>query len=240
MTALSLRRSIAPIFAILFLVMSAVSRAATLEVTSLAASGAGSLSEAITTANASTGVADTIIFSVTGTISLGSELLPEISDDLSIEGPGETLLTIDGGGVASAGRVFRAVDCGSANFAFSGMTITNSPAGIFEGACDVDVVIENVTASDNIGANADLLVFQDGAVLTMTACTVADNSINLEGSVIFISDSDGSLITGSAFSDNYTEANASAVTFSHSGGRIESSSFLRNSAQYAAGAIQAI
>lgn len=54
-----------------------------------------SLREAITAANASTPVADTITFSVSGTITLVGSGLPAISDDLTIDGTGQTI-TIDG------------------------------------------------------------------------------------------------------------------------------------------------
>ena len=61
-----------------------------------------SLREAINYANAHPG-ADTITFAVTGTIALGSEL-PALGDSVTIDGPGEDLLTISGvGGRALAG-----------------------------------------------------------------------------------------------------------------------------------------
>jgi len=68
---------------------------ATLTVTSLADAGPGTLREAITLANASVGVADTIVFSVDGTITLASRL-PDIDDDLTIDGSGAAV-TVSGG-----------------------------------------------------------------------------------------------------------------------------------------------
>ncbi len=61
-------------------------------------SGAGTLREKITLANASPGVPDTITFNIPsfdGAITLASSL-PSISDNLEIQGPGAGLLTIDG------------------------------------------------------------------------------------------------------------------------------------------------
>ncbi|MCA8936032.1 MAG: hypothetical protein KDB68_07485, partial [Planctomycetes bacterium] len=55
-------------------------------------SGTGSLRDAITQANATTG-ADTIQFGVTGTITLTSAL-PVISENITIDGPGRAALTI--------------------------------------------------------------------------------------------------------------------------------------------------
>src|SRR5210317_584127 len=71
--------------------------AATIEVTSLADDGAvGTLREAITTANLTAGD-DVITFAsgLSGTITLTSAL-PTISDNLTVTGPGESDLTIDG------------------------------------------------------------------------------------------------------------------------------------------------
>lgn len=67
---------------------------ATILVTNTNDSGVGSLRDAITQANASAG-ADTITFSVTGTI-VRSSTLPSIADNLTIDGPGAPSLTISG------------------------------------------------------------------------------------------------------------------------------------------------
>lgn len=67
---------------------------ATLTVTSLADDGPGSLRQAVRTANASSGVADTIVFGVNGTITLASRL-PDIDDDLTIDGTG-AVVTLSG------------------------------------------------------------------------------------------------------------------------------------------------
>ena len=66
--------------------------AATFSVTNLNDSGAGSLRDAINQANGAAG-ADTINFTVTGTITLTSGALT-ISDDVTISGPGAASLTV--------------------------------------------------------------------------------------------------------------------------------------------------
>ena len=65
---------------------------ATYTVTNINDSGAGSFRQAILDANANSG-ADFIDFSVTGTIALSTDF-PDISDDLTISGPGVGDLSI--------------------------------------------------------------------------------------------------------------------------------------------------
>ena len=79
------------------LALSPTAFAATFQVTNTADSGAGSLRDAITQANASAG-ADTITFapSVSGTITLTTGSL-HITDAIDIQGPGADVLTIAGG-----------------------------------------------------------------------------------------------------------------------------------------------
>ena len=71
-----------------------VARAASFTVINTLDSGTGSLRQAILDANATSG-ADTITFSVSGTISLASAL-PAISEDLTIDATGQNV-TISGG-----------------------------------------------------------------------------------------------------------------------------------------------
>src|SRR5579885_3343258 len=67
---------------------------APLVVSTTADSGAGSLRQAITTANAAGSAADdTITFSVTGAIQLASPL-PALASSMNIQGPGVSSLTI--------------------------------------------------------------------------------------------------------------------------------------------------
>jgi hypothetical protein len=80
-----------------------------LTVTTLSDSGAGSLRDAITTANGR-GSADIVFqLDLTGTITLASAL-PNITGDLNIEGPGANLITVSG---ANAYPVFTIPSTGS-------------------------------------------------------------------------------------------------------------------------------
>src|SRR5215470_11221061 len=93
-------------------------------VTTLADGGAGSLRDAVARANAQAG-ADVIVFQegLTGTIALtGGQL--DLTDDLTINGPGADKLTVSGG---NASRVFP-VEAGE-TVSLSGLTIIGGKAG---------------------------------------------------------------------------------------------------------------
>jgi hypothetical protein len=94
--------------------------AETFTVTSKNDSGPGSLRQAILDANANPG-ADTITFSITGTITLSSGQL-SITDALTIVGPGSGRLVIDGN---YASRVF---DVESTTVSISGLTVRDGVA----------------------------------------------------------------------------------------------------------------
>src|SRR5437764_3921900 len=92
-------------------------------VTVLTDSGTGSLRDAITQANANPG-ADIINFQagLTGTVSLTSPL-PTVSDSLTINGPGATLLTVRANPGATGIRVFTVNGPGVLDVTFRGLTI---------------------------------------------------------------------------------------------------------------------
>ena len=99
----------------------------TFTVVNLLDSGAGSLRAAVAAANASPG-ADAVDFAVTGTIALtGGQL--DLTDDLTIRGPGVAALTVSGNHTS---RVFRLA--GTASVAIADLTIADghtigSPGG---------------------------------------------------------------------------------------------------------------
>jgi hypothetical protein len=90
----------------------------TFTVLNLLDSGAGSLREAVSAANANPG-ADTIDFAVTGTIGLTTGQL-DITDSLTINGPGADALTVSGN---HACRVFGIT--GDPTVTIAGLTVTN-------------------------------------------------------------------------------------------------------------------
>ena len=93
----------------------------TFTVTNLLDTGADSLRAAITAANANPG-ADTIDFGVTGSIGLTSGQL-DITDSLTINGPGAAALTVSGNHVS---RVFSV--SGGTTVSIAGLTMTDGLA----------------------------------------------------------------------------------------------------------------
>ena len=142
--------------------------AASFTVTNTADSGAGSLRQAILDANVSPG-ADTITFTVSGTITLGSAL-PAITDDLTIDGTGQSL-TVDG---ASTYQVM------SIN---SGKTVTLKALTIAHGSTNASgggvinngtLNVSNSTFSANSASYAGA-IYNQGGTLTVTDSTFSGN-----------------------------------------------------------------
>ena len=207
----------------LFLAMSGLARAATLTVTNTLDSGAGSLRGQILAASSG----DTINFSVSGTITLGSTL-PAIAINLTIDGSGRSI-TIDG---ASSFQIFNvnpgvtfnlefltlahgfsAEDGGSAIFNQGTMTVTNctfSSNTAFSGGAIYaagSMTITNSTFSNNQAIGGGAIFLQDPAKVTITnstfsnnQCRPADSSVGYGGAIFSFG---GTLsVTNSTFYDN--------------------------------------
>jgi CSLREA domain-containing protein len=114
------------------------------------------LRDAINAANATPG-ADTINFAVNGTINLTGPLA-DISDNVSIHGPGTSLLTVrrDAGG---GYRIFHATMSATVNL--SGLTITNG------------------FLPDYSSSGAGILI-DSGATLNISNCDITDNSVTTD------------------------------------------------------------
>lgn len=135
-----------------------LSAQATFTVSTTADSGAGSLRQAITDANAAAG-ADTIQFTVTGTIALLTAL-PVISDSVTIDGPGRTVLTIERDSGAADFRILETGVIGT-TLSINELTIRGGRAvqgaGIFSrGPTNLwDVRINDCVAEGATGGNAE-------------------------------------------------------------------------------------
>jgi hypothetical protein len=151
-------KSISRLFVFL-LSIPVIARGATFTVSNMGDSGAGSLRQALTDANASAG-ADAIVFSGgAGTILLQSPL-PLIRGEVSIQGPGAGVLQVNGNGLH---RVFF-VDSGSVEI--SGMRIQEGAANGGAGASN-DASNRRGGGGGGLGAGGALFV-NAGAFVRVT------------------------------------------------------------------------
>jgi cysteine-rich repeat protein len=199
MTGTRLRR-IAAAFAVV-LGTACGAHAATITVTSLGDSGAGSLRSAI--AAAASG--DTIDFAVTGTITLTTDDVPAspggggsvgllIDKSVSITGPGISSLTIDGNGTH---RIFRIQNVTSeVDVTLSGLTLTNA-AELSSGGPGVGSAIQY-----GLGLGA-----LSQGTLTIANCVIS----NCAGTAMSIDSRAALAISGTTFSNNNASGFASAI-----------------------------
>jgi len=140
-------------------------QAATFTVTSLNDSGAGSLRQAVLNANALLG-ADTIVFrsGLTGIITLTSGQI-EITDALTINGPGAGVLAISGN---NKSRIFFLTNT------MNGKVLTINQLTLKNAYCCAS------------GGNSGGAIYGAGSLLTINNCTLNDNNAN-EGGAIYMS-----------------------------------------------------
>jgi CSLREA domain-containing protein len=178
----------------------ATARAAVYTVTNTADSGAGSLRDAISQANASPDN-DTINTSVTGTITLGgTELTIDNNGTLTINGPGANQLTVSGN---NASRVFSIN--GGANATISGITITGgnisgaSGGGIYNQSGTLNLT--NCAVSGNTSNSFGGGIYNQSGTVNLTNSTVSGNSSS-EGGGIFTNYFSTLNLTNSTVSSN--------------------------------------
>lgn len=218
-----------------------VAGAATYTVTTNADSGAGSLREAIATANGTVGVPDVITFSpalIGSTITLTSGDL-EITDELAIQGPGAASLTISGN---DNDRVFYVSGAAGA-VTVSGVTLTDGSAPTGGGILSFsDLTITDATITGNFATRGGGVAVE-GASLTMTGSTVSENLVrygSADGGGIVLFNADDSTITSSTISDNDTADDGGGVLHDESPGdlTITSSMITGNTAGGSGGGVR--
>jgi predicted outer membrane repeat protein len=202
------------------LAMPSPARAANLVVTSNADSGAGTLREAVATANGNT-VADTITFDLPAdsrTITLASEIIFGATQNTTIDG-GAAGVTVSGG---NASRVFQVRFQG--NLTVKRLTV--SDGNVTSGCCDTDgggievissgtttssLTVIDSTVSGNRAVNGGG-IYSDGTT-TIENSTISGNTATFRGGGI--SNADGRTnITSSTITKN----SAPSLISSHGGG----------------------
>ena len=207
-------------------------------VDTLADSGAGSLRSAIIQANTDAG-ADLIQFSVTGTITLAFDL-PAITDELVVEGPGSSLLTIDGGwrytgsGTGTGGAQILKWLFTTGHSGVSGVTLEGGNG--FGGAVTTygttgTLSVDDVTFTGNAAAyaGAGVNVTYGPVDVTITDSHFVDNHAFYFGGAIHVED--GTLsISNTSFTDNvaYTKGGGAIWTSGDAVTTITGSTFSGN------------
>jgi fibronectin-binding autotransporter adhesin len=184
--------------------------AATITVTNTTDSGAGSLRDAIATANNG----DSIVFGagVSGFITLTSGHLA-VNSDVTISGPGASVLTIDG---HQAGRIFF-ITSGRA-VTISGLTmangnVTGAPAGQNEGGAIYNdratLTLNNCVISGN-AAQFGAGIRNNGGTLRVNNCTLSGNLAVVGGGGIY---STGDNSTGASLTLNSSTISGNSAPF---------------------------
>ncbi len=167
-------------------------------------SGAGSLRQAILDSNGHSG-ADTIAFSSTlsgGTIYVGSTI--QITDNLTIIGPGPSRLTLDGSGCS--GRMIQVNDGSYSNapktISISGMTIENSASSNpMIDAYGENLNVNHMIFQNNSGTCIDTYGYTD----TGTYATLSVKNSLFHGNTAGIhGQSMGSIVVGNCSMSNHT------------------------------------
>lgn len=177
------------------------------------ASGICTLREAINSANSAVGP-NTITFSVTGIITLGSAL-PALTDSVTIDGSGQSI-TVSGSG---AYRVFQIAH---------GVTASFKALTIADGQAQTDC-----GNTLNCGGG----IFNDGGTVTVSNSILSDNNVSGLGGAIFTR---GSLtVSNSTFTGNsrntVTDANGAAIYNEFGTLKVSGSTFSQNDAYQGSG-----
>lgn len=196
-------------FTLFFFISISASRAEIFTVTNTNSSGTGSLNQAVLDANNNVG-ADTIIFAVNvrGTINNNGTL--DLTEGLTIIGPGPHLLNITSGG---NGRVIEISDVNDATFNFHGLTIsgghcsTGPGAGIFAYTQYVNIydciIKDNLVSYPNSGGGG---VYIMSWAARIENCLIENNTNQVSGAGVAIN-SNGYFKNTSIINNTVTNVN---------------------------------
>ena len=208
--------------------------AATLSVTTLADSGAGSLRQAI--ADATPG--DTITFGVTGTIVLTSGPLV-VAKNLTLSGPGAASLSL-------SGNVVSRVITNSAHLAISGLTIRNGEAGagsgggILNAGSGVLMITRSVITANRAQKGGGIFNSPGGdlqvtdSIISANFTRLMDVGLDASGAGIYNAGPGGVVgITNSTFTSNDVHDNGSGL-YNDAAATVANSTFTLSQASTAA------
>lgn len=199
--------------------------ALTLIVSNINDSGAGSLRQAILTANSNALAVDTItfasgVFNSPQVIALASAL--SITDAVVIQGPGAGLVTISGGNLNRIAAVN--ISAGAKTASISGVTLANGKATDRGGALlnqNAALTLDNVALANNIAVIGGGAIYINGnslASLTLTNATLSNNFVSAgAGGAIEAGIDVDVVIQNSTLSGNTTATTGGAISFYYNG-----------------------
>ena len=208
-------------------------KALTYTVSNLNNSGVGSLRQAIIDANVNTGVADTITFTVSGTITLTSSL-PTIIDDLTLDGSGQEV-TVDGNNLYRVLRINPGKTVTINHLSIANGVSTGSTGGAILNSGGYLTVTQSVLSGNS--ATSGGAIYNDGGTTTVTDSTFSANSADYGGAILVFS---GSVtVANSTFSGNSAVEGGGGIHSSQTTGTndliVTNSTFSGNTAHYGGG-----
>jgi predicted outer membrane repeat protein len=215
----------------LFMGLAWNAQATNFAVSSLNDSGAGSLREAINSANAN-GEADTITFNVSGTITLSS-VLPTISSEMTMDGNGQNI-TLSGGNAAPVMSV-----AGAGALTLQYITVANGRSLSGSGGITNNggLSVRNCNFLNNVSEAGGGIANFSGT-LTISDSTFSDNSAQVGGGGVYSATTKTVKITGSTFLHNSSTGGGALRLARNGEASVSNSTFSSNTATGTGGAIQ--
>lgn len=175
-------------------------------VTNLNGDGPGSLRQAVLDSNAAPG-ADTVDFapSVFGTIPLGGSEL-NITDPLTINGPGSSSLILDAGGTSRILTVQGGVTATLNGLRMINGSVGDNGAGIRNFG---NLTINNSSIVGNTSGSSGAGIYSTGN-LTLDKTVIGGNTSNTDGGGIHIADGTAT-VTNSSITENSADASAAGI-----------------------------
>ena len=196
---------------------------ATYAVTSLADSGAGSLRDALQSANA-TGAADSIVFAETlaGTINLSvANGALQITSPVSIQGPGSGSVTVTANATpADKFRVFEISDTAN-DVSITGLTLTGGQVdegggGILFRSPDTLTLVDTVVTGNKASNGGGIYSEYEGSIVLQSSSVSGNTAEFAQGGGIHAVDGDVTL-HDSTISGNYSYSNGAGIFSQYAG-----------------------